>query len=236
MRAWWRDSPIEDRLLWSLGAVALLLGSFIVGHWWGRDAVIFEALQTVFALAAFLAAAAAVKATWPQYRAWRASPVVRLWIEMADNETDVPRPLVGGTAEFAQGDSSFSSCSRTPVRERCAPLINVLAPPSCDLRPLDPDKTHYLSPLLSRSVDVLDENGNATPVRFTVARDDIMPGRHVFHVLVEPKPGVNAVPIVVNVSGDPMPPEPERQRHVLFTAQDVMPTRADRAPATGCAG
>ena len=98
-----------------------------------------------------------------------------------------------------------------------AALINVLAPASCDLHPLDPDKTHYLSPLLSRSIDVLDDEGNATPVRFTVARDDITPGHHVFHVLITPKPGVSSVPIVVNVSGDPMPPEPERQRHVLFT-------------------
>ena len=99
---WWRGLPIEDRLLWSLGAVALFLGSFIVGHWWGRDDVIFGALQTVFALAAFMAAAAAVKATWPQYRAWRASPVVRVWIEMANSESDVPHPVVGGTAEFGK--------------------------------------------------------------------------------------------------------------------------------------
>ena len=113
--------PIEDRLLWSLGAVALFLGSFIVGHWWGRDDVVFGALQTVFALAAFIAAAAAVKATWPQYRAWRASPVVRLWIEMANSESDVPRPVVGGTAEFAKEDSLFALWFRTPARERCEP-------------------------------------------------------------------------------------------------------------------
>ena len=218
MRAWWRGSPIEDKVLWSLGAVALALGSFIVVHWWGHDDVMFEALQTVFSLAAFIAAAAAVKATWPQYRAWRASPDVRLWIEMADSESDVPRRVVGGTAEFGKGGFVVRVViQNTGEGAMRAALINVLAPPNCDLRPLDPDKTHYLSPLLSRSVDVLDENGNAMPVRFTVARDDITPGHHVFHVLVEPKTGVSSVPVVVNVSGDPMPPEPERQRHVLFT-------------------
>jgi len=218
MRAWWRGLPIEDRLLWLLGAGALFLGSFIVGHWWGRDDVVFGALQTVFALAAFLAAAAAVKATWPQYRAWRASPIVRLWIEMANSESDVPHRVVGGTAEFAQGGFIVRVViQNTGEGAMRAALINVLAPQTCDLRPLDPDKTHYLSPLLSRSVDVLDENGNATPVRFTVARADITPGEHVFHVLVTPNPGVSSIPMVVNVSGDPMPPEPERQRHVLFT-------------------
>jgi hypothetical protein len=217
MRAWWRGSPIEDRLLWSLGAVALLLGSFIVGHWWGRDDVIFGALQTLFALAAFIAAAAAVKATWPQYRAWRASPVVRLWIEMANSESDVPHPVVSGTAEFSEAFVVLVVIQNTGEGAMRAALINVLGPANCDLRPLDPDKTHYLSPLLSRSIDVLDQDGNATPVRFTVARDDITPGHHVFHVLVTPKPDVSSVPMVVNVSGDPMPPEPERQRHVLFT-------------------
>lgn len=218
MMARWRGLPTEDRLLWSLGAVALFLGSFIVGHWWGRDDLVFGALQTVFALAAFIAAAAAVKATWPQYRAWRASPVVRVWIEMANSESDVPHPVVGGTAEFGkEGFIVRVVVQNTGEGAMRAALINVIAPPTCDLRPLDPDKTHYVSPLPRRSVDLLDENGNAIPVRFTVARAEITPGHHVFHVLVKPNPGVSSVPVLVNVSGDPMPPEPERQRHVLFT-------------------
>lgn len=218
MRASWRGLPTEDKLLWSLGAGALFVGSFIVGHWWGRDQLVFEALQTVFALAAFVAAAAAVKATWPQYRAWRASPVVRLWIEMANSESDVPHRVVGGTAEFAE--TSFIVLvviENTGEGTMQAALINVLAPVTCDLRPLDPDKTHYVSPLPSRSLELLDENGSAAPARFTIARDDITAGHHAFHVLVTPNPGVDSVPIVANVSGDPMPPEPERQRHVLFT-------------------
>jgi hypothetical protein len=214
----WRDLPTEDRLLWSLGAGALFVGSFIVGHWWGREQLIFEALQTVFALAAFVAAAAAMKATWPQYRAWRASPVIRVWIEMADDEEDVPRRVVGGTAEFAKGSFVvlvvIENAGEGLMR---AALVNVIAPLTCDLQPLDPDKTHYVSPLPSRNVELLDENGNAAPARFTVARDDITAGHHVFHVLVTPDPDVMSVPIVAKVSGDPMPPEPERQRHALFT-------------------
>ena len=177
MRAWWRSSPVEDRLLWSLGAVALLLGSFIVGHWWGRDDVIFGALQTVFSLAAFIAAAAAVKATWPQYRAWRASPDVRLWIEMADTESDVPHRVVGGTAEFAEAFIVLVVIQNTGEGAMRAALINVLAPANCDLRPLDTDKTHYLSPLLHGASTCSMRTGTphrcASPSRETTSRQGI---------------------------------------------------------------
>jgi hypothetical protein len=204
--------------LWLLGAGALFVGSFIVAYWWGREVLIFGALQTVFALAAFVAAAAAVKATWPQYRAWRASPDIRLWLEAANSESDVPHRVVGGRAEFSDGSFIVRVViENTGEGTMRAALINVLAPLTCDLRPLDPDKTHYVSPLPSRSVELLDENGDAVPARFTVARDDITAGLHVLHVLVTPDPGIDSVPIVANVSGDPMPPEPERRRHVLFT-------------------
>jgi hypothetical protein len=58
------------------------------------------------------------------------------------------------------------------------------------------------------------------PLRFTVARDDITPGEtHFFHALVKPPENHPDVPVVVDVSGNPMPPETEQRRHVVFTFQ-----------------
>ena len=158
----------------------ILTGGFVIGHWESDAGLVFGGLQVLFTVLAFIAAAAAFKATWPQYRAWAAQPNIRLWLEMAEARNLVPAPLTA-MPMFAQ--SSFilrvvvENTGRGTMRSA---TINIVVLPLCELTPLDPDKkTHYVSPLLSRNNEISGD-GTERDVRFSVAREDITPGHHVF--------------------------------------------------------
>jgi hypothetical protein len=138
----------------------------------------------------------------------RAQPNVRVRIEIADDETNVARP-VGQRASFHWSffvvRAVVENVGRGTLRSA---TLNIVVPTTCAIRPIDPPpKGHYLSPLPTTS-DRISGDGMARVVYFTVARGDLPPGDHVFHARVEPGPEQKGPwPVMVEVSGDPQPDE-----------------------------
>jgi hypothetical protein len=215
----------DRQAVYVVGGGLLVVGSLatmVVAGFSSDPALHYTAIAAVVAFLALLAAAAAVVLTWPQYDAWRREqlrrPNIRVWLEVADDTTQVarrvdasavlvPRSFVLRVAIANDGDA--------PMREA---LINFVVPATCHIVPIDPPaKVHYPSPLPSRSAELVP--GEVHDVRFTVARADITPGHHVFHSRISLVDGDGPWPVMIEVSGDPSPPDEVRstrlQLHVV---------------------
>jgi hypothetical protein len=92
--AWWRHLYRGEqealRFLAVLGAAAVGGGVLLVVLAWGTASLVFAGLQTLFAFLAFIAAAGAFWATWPQFRAFVAKPKVQWWVDWAETQYQPP--------------------------------------------------------------------------------------------------------------------------------------------------
>jgi hypothetical protein len=184
---------------------------------WGTASYVFGGLQALFAFLAFVAAALAFWATWPQYRALFGKPKVRLWIEWAETEYQPPERaphhvVFTGTSFVVrvvihnEGPGTFRDAT-----------MNIVVPELCQLEPLDPPvKGHYLSPMMAAN-DKIRADGQTQRVRFSAARSNMTQGDHVFHARVTPSPAVKGdMPVLVEIDGEPALPESERFQRVVF--------------------
>jgi len=167
------------------------------------------ALVGALAYLAVLFAAAALRLTWPQYQRWRASVLaqrnMRVRIEIAAGGP--PKP-VGQHASF-KGDSFIvrAVVENVGTGTMHNGIVNIVVPTTCSMDPIDPPpKGHYMSPLPSMN-ERITGGESPMPVYFTVARADFPPGDHVFHVRVRPDVGKGPWPVLVELSGTPMPAE-----------------------------
>jgi hypothetical protein len=166
---------------------------------------VYTALAAVFTFLALVAAGLAVRLTWPQYDQWRkaqmAQPSIRVNLEVAPHAGVVPQAV----GQRAQVGSWFilrviiANDGDAPMRDA---VLNIVVLTTCQIRPIDPAKTHYLCPVLGTSTEIVP--GESREIRWTVARDDVTPGAHVFHAEISPG-GVGPWPILVELTGDPSP-------------------------------
>jgi hypothetical protein len=220
--AWWRHLYRGEQEVWRvlavLVAVAVLGAALVLVLAWGTASLVFGGLQALFAALAFIAAAGAFWATWPQYRALFAKPKVRVWVEWAESEHFPPerarRHVVYTGNSFVvrvvihnEGPGTFRDAT-----------VNIVVPELCELEPLDPAvKGHYLSPMMSTN-EKIGGKGEVQRVRFSAARSNMPPGSYVFHARVTPSPAAKGdMPVLVEVDGDPSPPESERYRRTVFS-------------------
>jgi hypothetical protein len=171
---------------------------------------VFTVLAGVLAFLAVVAAALAVRLSWPQYDQWRrtqlARPLIRVTLAVAPNQNTMPEP-VGQRVAVHPDQGPFvlrveiHNDGSAPMRDA---VLNIVVATTCDIRPIDPPaKTHYPSPLPGMSQEIVP--GASMPVRWTVARADITSGDHVFHAEITPRLGVGPWPILVELTGDPSP-------------------------------
>jgi hypothetical protein len=197
---------VEAVLVAAIGVAVLTWAGFTAD-----PAVQYTALAAIFAFVALLAAFVAVRTTWPQYEAWRraqlATPILRVSLAVAPNDSSVPQPI-GKTFKFETGFIlvvQITNKGKAPLREA---MLNIVVPTTCDIQPLDPAKVHYLSPLPEMSQELVP--GQNHQVRWTVVRDTITPGDHVFHARIQALTGQGPYPLMVELSGDPSPDEAQR--------------------------
>jgi hypothetical protein len=103
--------------------------------------------------------------------------------------------------------------------------LNNLVPALCELEAIDPDqKTHYLSPLPTWDPKVSHDGKTPVLAHWTVARDDIAPGHHVFHAEVRPLETPGPWVVFIELSGDPTPPESQRSRRIVVSRRPTPTT------------
>jgi hypothetical protein len=197
------------------GAVAL--GAIVVGlaAWFGDGDL---ARIVGFAYVALLPGAAALRLTWPQYQRWRESvlavPQVSLRLQMAEDVSLKPHPITAGGVHL-RGRERFvlqvviSNIGRGTMHSA---TVNIIVPTLLALKPLDRPafKTHYPAVLPAENDRITDDR-SLIDVHYTVVRAEITPGDHVFHTLViRPSVGIGPWNLLVELSGDPAPPEDQR--------------------------
>jgi hypothetical protein len=213
--------PSTRRLLIEL-AVVVALGAVIVSAaaYFGDGDV---ARTVAIAYIALLPGAAALQLTWPQYQRWRESvlavPQIRLRLQMAEDVNLKPHPITAGGVHL-EGRASFvlqvvvENNGGATMRSA---TVNIVVPTTVSAKPLDRPafKTHYPA-LLPSDNDRISDDGSRVDVRYTVVRAEITPGDHVFHALVQPLMGKGPWNLLVELSGDPVPPDDQRFRRTTI--------------------
>jgi hypothetical protein len=185
--------------------------------------LVFGGIATVAAVVALALAWGAFRTSWPQYSRWRddqaKAPAVRVQLQVAQSRQTVPDP-VGQRVLVNQRSFVLRVLL---INNGDGPMtlttLNVVAPTTCQLDPIDPPvKEHYLSPLPSASDQL--EPGNVHIVRWTVARPHLTPGHHVFHVEVSMPIGVGPWPLMVELQGNPSPADEQRFTRLVVSLDE----------------
>jgi hypothetical protein len=208
--------PSSRRLLVEFAAW-LAVGVLIVGAtaYYGDGTVAWAVAVPYVAL---LPGAAALRLTWPQYQQWRESvlavPQIRLRLQMAEDTNLPPHPITAGGVHLRDRarfvlQVVITNTGRATMHNA---TVNIVVPTMLVLGPLDrsPFKTHY-SQVLPATNDRNTDDGSPMDVRYSVIRAEITPGDHVFHAqIILPTVGMGPWNALVELSGDPPPPEDQR--------------------------
>jgi hypothetical protein len=190
------------------GMIFGFLAMWTAWHWEHTPLLSWAGLSALFAGLAVLGGATAAYLAWPQYNAivteQLRKPIIATWLETSPNDRTPAVPVPpSNIVETLTGDLilrvAIANTGDAALRDA---MVNIAVPISCDIEPLDPpEKVHYRSPMPTVSRDLRWPDDDPTIIHFTVARDTITPGSHVFHVMLHPHT-FGDTPVYVEIEGD----------------------------------